>query len=78
MVSSLSSMMACVYNAEGIAFESEWCREKDNPALRTLTLDFEEDIKIAWLGTDQNPIVHVFVSEMIRLMAHMREPGNPE
>lgn len=69
IVPNIESMLSGVQNGLGVAISDLWSRERSNKAFRSVLLDTQHVICLAWSKANRNSAIPAFVNEITRLFA---------
>lgn len=62
---NLDSVLSQVQNGMGVMVNDFWSRDRTNEAFRFVRLETQHVISIAWLKTNQNPSLPIFINELM-------------
>ncbi len=62
---NLDSVLTSVMNGMGVMINDFWSRDRTNESFRFVRLNTEHVISIAWLKTNKNPSLPVFINELM-------------
>lgn len=62
---NLDSVLSQVQNGMGVMVNDFWSRDRTNESFRFVRLETQHIISIAWLKTNQNPSLPIFINELM-------------